>query len=166
MANSFVAKFDAWGPPYWKVAHAVTFLYPEANPTREDKQHVLEFFRVFPHILPCGICGGHFLETIETAHPLNEQVLSSRATLTRWLVDLHNTVNRRLNKPEVPYEQVVKYYLQDCREPLRKCEQVCPVQERDGYMIALIVVVVVAVLVGMGVFAAVAKPKGKLTNPI
>lgn len=153
MAHAFLNDFDAWGPPFWKVAHAITFDYPEANPTKEQKERVERFFAMMPWFLPCGVCGSHFINTVATQHPFSETTTAGRDALSRWLVDVHNTVNTRLKKPTVPYDQVYRYFLVDARTPLRSCERTCPASQRDGLAIALAVVIVG--IAGLGVGAAV-----------
>jgi len=118
--RGFLYRFDDWGTPYWQVAHAVTFLYPD-EPSAEDKHRVLTFFKLLPFLLPCSICGLHFANTMRDKLPLTDEVMSSRETLSRWLVDVHNMVNRRLEKREVAYDDVAKYYVQDSsRDPRTK----------------------------------------------
>jgi hypothetical protein len=127
MTRGFVYDFDSWGKPYWQVMHAVTFLYPE-TPTEDDKQRALVFFRLVPFLLPCSICGLHFVKTLQTM-PLDDAVLASRDTLSRWLVDVHNNVNERLKHEVVPYEKVKDYYLNNAAVPLRESEVIKPPRE-------------------------------------
>ena len=112
--RGFVYEFGEWGPAYWRVAHSVTWLYPEQNPTQQQQDRVRLFFELLPDLLPCPLCGNHFRETTATVHPITEQVLSSRSTLARWLVDVHNEVNRRLGKSTVTYAEAETFYLRDC----------------------------------------------------
>jgi hypothetical protein len=123
------------------VAHSITWLYPKQQPSQQQQERIRMFFDLLPDLLPCPLCGNHFRETIATVHPLTDTVLSSRATLTRWLIDVHNEVNRRLDKPTVSYGQAEAYYLRDCgRAPTQHPE--------SGREVALVVAAVV--LVGLG----------------
>lgn len=96
-----------WGPAAWTFMHAATWTYAE-RPTAEERAKMEAFFRALPHVLPCSVCGGHFLAHVNTGL---EAALAGRDTLTHWLVDVHNDVNRRTGKPERPYEQVRQDYL-------------------------------------------------------
>jgi hypothetical protein len=52
----------------------------------------------------------HFSQEVNTLYPLTDEVLSSRETLSRWLNEVHNSVNRRLNKREVSYEEASRFF--------------------------------------------------------
>ena len=97
-----------WGPHAWEFLHSVTFDYPE-EPTDKDKKEYAEFFHSIKNVLPCVWCRKHYKEGIEEIMPI-EPHLVSRDELTRWLVDFHNSVNKRLNKPLMPYKAVYEKY--------------------------------------------------------
>lgn len=97
-----------WGPALWTSMHNITFYYPE-DPTEDQKMQYRDFFTSIKYVLPCETCREHYEKNIEKNFPLNA-ALKNRDTLSRWLVDLHNAVNRRLNKPVIPYEAVKEKY--------------------------------------------------------
>lgn len=97
-----------WGPSAWETMHAVTFTYPEQNPTEEEKDAMRRFFYSIADVLPCYRCRKHFKELLMT-HRLEDN-LHNRDQLTRWLVARHNDVNRRLGKPIVSYDFVKSKY--------------------------------------------------------
>lgn len=97
-----------WGPPCWETMHAITFTYPESNPNKQDREHMAQFFYGLADVLPCYTCRTHFNKMLDE-HRI-EKNLDSRDALTRWLVDRHNDVNRRLGKPQVPYDFVAAKY--------------------------------------------------------
>ena len=103
-------KTSLWGSSAWKFLHAVTFAYPE-SPTTHHRTAAVQLFKSLLHMLPCGECctnyQNEFSEENITPH------LKSRDSLSRWLVILHNNVNRRLGKPEMTYEQVEAVYPDD-----------------------------------------------------
>lgn len=111
--RGYLFNFDAWGDPTWKVSHGFVWSYPEKDPKDEDKQRVRIFFKLLPFILPCGVCGLHFIDTVENELPLSDTVLESRKNLTTWLFTIHNKVNARLKHPLAKYEDVETYYLKD-----------------------------------------------------
>jgi hypothetical protein len=51
--------------------------------------------------LPCQICLQHFIEYVQ-ANPFQPD------SVVTWFYELHNDVNRRLNKPEFPADQLPK----------------------------------------------------------
>lgn len=119
--RGFLYRFDSWGEPFWQVAHAVTFAYPE-NPTEDDQSRIVAFLKLFPHLLPCSICGAHFVEMLGN-NPPTRDVLKSTETLSRWLVDRHNEVNVRLNKSELDYADVRRFYLENDTRAIPRCKR-------------------------------------------
>lgn len=96
-----------WGPAAWKFMHTVTFNFPD-RPTELDKRKTVYFFQALANVLPCEVCQGHFRKELEK-NPIAAH-LGSRDALSRWLVDLHNEVNKRLGKPTLDYEFVKDQY--------------------------------------------------------
>jgi len=109
--NGFLYRFEHWGKPFWNVLHSVTFTYPQ-QPSDEDKERVRIFFKIMPYYLPCSICGVHFVKEMAD-NPLTDTVVASMDSLSRWLVDVHNSVNKRLKKPELAYDTIKKFYFED-----------------------------------------------------
>ena len=104
-----------WGPQAWDFMHAVTFTYPESDPSPTEKKNIVNFFKTTGKVMPCMQCRYHFGEMLKT----NPPDLENRSTLCKWLVDRHNDVNVRLHKPTMPYEFVKKKY--------EKMKDTCPV---------------------------------------
>ena len=100
-------SIDEWGPPLWKFLHTASFAYPDA-PSAERQQAMLEFLQAVGRVLPCAKCRTHYGSHCKTC--LLPDVVQSRDSLTHWLVDLHNEVNRRTGKPEWTYEQASAAY--------------------------------------------------------
>jgi len=94
-----------WGPKAWGFFEAVAFKYPE-NPTDDEKRAAGHFFESLKYLLPCEKCKVHFSENILKL-PIN---VTSRDTLSRWVVDFHNLVNVSTNKPIKSYEEVAELY--------------------------------------------------------
>lgn len=105
-----------WGNAYWKMSHYITFAYPDM-PTYEDKLVVKSHFDNLKYLLPCANCRGHYAQYI-TSYPLSDNILSSRYKLIKWLVDLHNSVNKRTGKREYSLEEVIKMYSDNNNESL------------------------------------------------
>lgn len=86
-----------WGPHAWVFLHCITFAYPE-NPTAKDKEIMKSFLGALPGVLPCMKCRNNCKNHYKKL-PLTDEVLASRASLTKWLIDIHNSVNVMNNKP-------------------------------------------------------------------
>ena len=96
-----------WGPFFWHTIHIVALGYPK-NPTYTDKKSTKEFYESFVYIIPCTICRDHYKEHI-AKKPLTP-FLDSRSDLIRWTIDIHNSVNKMLGKPEWLESEVIAYY--------------------------------------------------------
>jgi hypothetical protein len=96
-----------WGPHAWFFLHSISFNYPEI-PTEMDKRNMLAFSINIGELLPCEYCKMHFKEYF-AKNPIQKH-LSSKTTVIHWFINLHNSVNRRLTKPEMDFNQVIKLY--------------------------------------------------------
>jgi hypothetical protein len=151
--KGFLYRFEHWGKPFWNVMHSVTFTYPE-HPTDEDKERIRTFFNMIPFFLPCSICGLHFVKE-KMDMPLTDEVLASMDSLSRWLVDVHNSVNRRLKKPELAYDTIKKFYFEDATPDPRnypvKTALVVPhpYYKKAFWTLALLFVILLVFFIGM-----------------
>lgn len=98
-----------WGPSAWKFLHTVTFAYPP-SPSLEQQRAADSLFSSLGALLPCDTCQNHYQQEF-ALHPPDSR---SGATLSAWLVDLHNRVNARLGKPSMSYAQAAKLYTTQC----------------------------------------------------
>jgi hypothetical protein len=98
---------SVWGPFFWHTIHIVALGYPK-NPTYTDKKCAKEFYESLAYLLPCNICRQHYKEHL-IKNPLTP-FLDSRTDLIKWTVDIHNGVNKMLEKPEWTLEEVLAYY--------------------------------------------------------
>ena len=98
---------NIWGPPAWTFLHTVTYNYPD-NPTEDDKRNFYNFFMSLQHVLPCEKCKEHYKQNIQK-YDLNNS-LGSRQELVKWLIDLHNDINKDNGKPVWSYSDVYNKY--------------------------------------------------------
>jgi len=98
-------KNSQWGPSAWLFLHSVSFQYPE-NPTDQDKNNYKIFFESLQNILPCPNCREHYQKNLKE-NPMN---LESRESLIKWVIDLHNAVNKKNSKKEYSYDEVNDLY--------------------------------------------------------
>lgn len=85
-----------WGPSMWHYMHTMSFNYP-VNPTAEQKKRHREFILNLPHTLPCKYCRINLKKNLKV-HPLKSCHLKNRDTFSRWVYELHETVNKMLKK--------------------------------------------------------------------
>ena len=96
-----------WGPQGWIFLHSVTLHYPK-NPSDQDKEMYFNFFKSLEKVLPCEKCAYNYSNNLQKL-PL-EPALENRDTLVRWLIAVHNEVNKEAGKPSFTYEQVIDDY--------------------------------------------------------
>jgi len=96
---------DHWGPAAWKFLHAATFSYSD-NPTMEEKNGAEQFFKSLQYMLPCKQCKDNFISEINESPP----DVKSKDALSQWLVNIHNKVNVRLQKPIMTYDKAKNEY--------------------------------------------------------
>lgn len=98
-----------WGPPMWYTLHIISFMYPE-NPTKTEKDNYYAFFKSLKNILPCKMCRKNLTKNLKN-HKLTKKVFKSRYTLSLWLYELHEIVNKMLKKKSgLSYEDVRNMY--------------------------------------------------------
>jgi len=96
-----------WGPQAWTFLHTITLNYPD-NPTNQDKNNYYSFFSNLKHVLPCEKCKNHYNENFNKYNL--EQNLNSKDDLVKWLIDIHNEVNKSNDKKIWTYDEVYNEY--------------------------------------------------------
>jgi len=96
-----------WGPHAWIFLHSITMNYPK-NPSEQDKHVYFKFFKSLENVLPCEKCAYNYSNNLKKL-PI-EPALENRDKLIRWLIGIHNEVNRETGKPPYTYEQVIDEY--------------------------------------------------------
>lgn len=121
-----------WGPHMWKALHCISFGYP-ISPSDEDKKYYKTLFEILGHVLPCRACGISYCNLIKDGKvKLTDDVFLDRNSLTKWLYDVHHTVNDKLSiHYATTYEQVVEKYESfrvKCDENLPGC--IMPIEKK------------------------------------
>jgi len=98
-----------WGPSYWHILHTMSFNYP-VNPTCEDKKNHRNMILNLKNILPCKYCRTNLVKNFKSL-PLRECDLKNRESFSRYVYDLHELVNKMLNKKSgLTYEDARERY--------------------------------------------------------
>ena len=98
-----------WGPMLWSYLHTMSFNYPN-EPTAENKKHYKEFLLNLQNVMPCKHCRLNLTKNLKEL-PLTMQQMQNRETFSRYVYDLHEAVNRMLNKKSgLSYEDVRERY--------------------------------------------------------
>ena len=85
-----------WGPSMWHFLHTMSFNYP-VTPTPEQKKDYMDFILSLRNVLPCKYCRMNLTNNLAT-RPLKMCHMESRETFSRFIYELHETVNKMLGK--------------------------------------------------------------------
>lgn len=96
-----------FGPHFWYMLHTMALNYP-MSPTRFAKAKMKSFLQAIPFLLPCRECTEHAKEFM--AHANTEAALQNKESLFTFLWNFHNLVNKRLGKPEMPFNEALNMY--------------------------------------------------------
>lgn len=121
--NGMITK--VWGPPGWLFLHCITFGYPfkidPNNPEHVQKQKdYRDFFHLIGKVFPCRYCRDSYQNFIKDV-PI-EPRLGSRDDICKWLYDVHNKVNEKLEVPACnnPTFETVKKRYEEYRAKCKK----------------------------------------------
>ena len=98
---------EIWGPPAWTFLHSITLAYPD-NPTDTDRINYENFFNALQPILPCAKCSENYMKDLQQ-DPIKNH-LDNKTTLVKWLINVHNRVNKNNNKRQLTYNEVINHY--------------------------------------------------------
>jgi hypothetical protein len=87
---------NVWGPAMWHYLHIMSFNYP-VNPTLQDKSHYKDFLYNLQYVLPCKYCRINLTNNFKKK-PLQMCDMKNRETFSKYIYELHETVNKMLNK--------------------------------------------------------------------
>jgi len=100
---------SVWGPGMWHYLHTMSFNYP-VNPTCHNKEQYRSFVFSLRHVLPCGKCRKNLCKNFKKL-PLKMKHMESRDTFSKYIYDLHELVNKMLNKNSgLSYKEVRERY--------------------------------------------------------
>ena len=98
-----------WGPALWHFLHTISFNYP-LNPSIEEKKYYYKFLKNLKNILPCKSCRDNLKKNFKTL-PLVYDIFENRFTFSKYIYDLHELINKMLNKKSnLIYEEVRDRY--------------------------------------------------------
>ena len=87
----------------WGFLHTMAAYYPD-KPTVEQQEDMSKLITLFSKFYPCDHCAEDFRESIKK----NEPETKSQFTLSKWMCERHNEVNRKLGKPEFDCSKVTE----------------------------------------------------------
>ena len=117
---------SVWGPMLWRWMHGAAFAHDQQQSSPGFECGV--WLEALPAVLPCGACRASFIPAMAAA---DVQTAARERRLGRLVFDLHNVVNRKLNRPSFDSYAVV----------VRR-SQVWPVEFTEPEVFAVLFVVV------------------------
>lgn len=89
------------GRATWTFLHTLAAQFPD-QPTRQQQRDVKELMSIMTRLYPCKTCAEHFKDVLK-AYPVKA---GSGVELAQWMCQVHNVVNRSLDKPQFPCQRV------------------------------------------------------------
>ena len=125
-----------WGPAGWIFLHCIAQNYPQ-EPTTQQRDDYREFFRLAGMVLPCRYCRESYqLFISQPGTVLDDKVMRNRTTITKWLYDIHNKINKKLGiKSCISFRQVTEKYesfRSKCTKSLPVAPKGCTGPAREG----------------------------------
>lgn len=112
-----------WGPCLWHTMHTMSFNYPVV-PTKEDMLNYYRYFYSLKDTLPCRYCRENYVKNLKKMN-FNIKFFKNRDTLSRFVYELHEIVNRDLGKKSnLSYEQVrdrFEHFRSRCTKQTKGC---------------------------------------------
>ena len=82
----------------WITLHSISVAYPE-SPTSADREILNRFMSKFEECITCPTCKSHFTAMFSRYKQIHPEWANSRYDLFLAVCRMHNTVNKRLDKP-------------------------------------------------------------------
>jgi hypothetical protein len=101
---------SSWGSPQWYCMHMTSMDYPE-EPSDEDKFRYKQWLENKQFTLPCCCCRSHFVKHMSIIDlESNSHYFDNTASFFRLVFDIHNTVNKSLDKPILDEKDYIKLF--------------------------------------------------------
>lgn len=97
---------DDWGPYLWAFIHTITIIDLGQDNIKHNS-NALDVLYGLQNCIPCLKCKDKYVKQLEKLADVN---LDERMVLFRWSVDLHNEVNKKLNKEQISYETALEMW--------------------------------------------------------
>jgi len=85
-----------WGPSLWHYLHTISFNYPN-NPSLNDKKNYKNVLLNLLNTLPCKYCRINLKNNFKN-NPIKPCHMKNRDSFSRYVYQLHEIVNKMLNK--------------------------------------------------------------------
>ena len=98
----------SWGPYIWGLIHTITIIDCEDPLYQVDE--AIKILRNISNIIPCKKCAAHYEAFVNQELRSTEDFLESMS-LFKLMVEYHNMVNRKMNKPTISQEEAYNIWV-------------------------------------------------------
>ena len=96
---------NEWGPIAWELFHYITYTYKP-----ELKEYYVIFFSTLYSIIPCPHCSGDIKNILTSMENYPRRHIINKDKLIKWVINIHNSVNSKLNKAQFTKKEAdIKY---------------------------------------------------------
>ena len=99
-----------WGKEGWKFLFSIAYEYPK-NPSFQDILNYKRFFTYLQYVLPCQTYRTQYATQLDVL-PIDEY-LTTRTYLFKWVLEMHNLVNKEIGRPLLTHKDVIHFYFND-----------------------------------------------------
>lgn len=93
-----------WGPTLWAYLHTISVVDFEGFAQERMAENAMKAVKGALKTIPCSHCAEHFATHVVAVLEADREKWLPPMALFRFMVEYHNTVNRKVEKPEITYE--------------------------------------------------------------
>ncbi len=97
-----------WGHPIWSYLHTITIIDGDINNIISEHNRIRPYIEKLHEIIPCKTCSEHYLVLLQK-YPL-DNCITEHLGLFKWTVNIHNEINRKLNRQEWTFDQALRQW--------------------------------------------------------
>lgn len=127
-----------WGPHYWFFLHTVAMCYPH-RPNTITKKKYYEFVHNIPMFIPVETNATYFSQLLEQ-YPVSPY-LDSRDAFIRWMHFIHNKINQKLEKPNIPLSKFYENYYEEYKPNDLKMREYYKMRSKIIYFVIILLFV-------------------------
>lgn len=103
-----MAYGKSWGPQTWYLFHILSLTWEKRN-----INNYIQFFKLISKTIPCEFCSENFKKEISHHNLSIARNCNDKERMIKWLIYLHNRVNKRNKKKQYNYDQVIKLHVKN-----------------------------------------------------
>jgi hypothetical protein len=134
-----------FGPYIWASIHLICLGAPK-DMTANALEKYKRFFNLLPSVLPCQNCANHLSKNLKKL-PLDNSINSASA-LFDWSVQLHNIVNKQLNKKQLSEDDALTFWSSAPQCSISTTTGQTSYSSNNGIIFYYLIVLVIGIIIG------------------